>query len=151
MKNTYIGTKIVQAEPAYKSGEKIYLKTEDLYNSFKEDDLIADGYAITYNDGYTSWSPKEVFEKAYKQSGDLSFGDAIYYLKLGYKVTRKGWNGKGIHLELQVPDRYSKMTSPYIFIDTTGLETSNPNSPKSRVPWLASQTDMLSEDWCIYE
>ena len=42
------------------------------------------------------------------------------------------------------------MTHPYIYIDTTGLETSNPNAPKDRVPWLASQTDMLSEDWVLY-
>ena len=41
------------------------------------------------------------------------------------------------------------MTHPYIFIDTTGLDTQNTKAPKNRVPWLASQTDMLSEDWQI--
>ena len=50
-----------------------------------------------------------------------------------------------------MPDEYSKMTHPYIYIDTTGLETNNPNAPKDRVPWLASQTDMLSEDWEVCE
>jgi len=39
------------------------------------------------------------------------------------------------------------MTSPYIFIDTTGLQTENEAAPKSLVPWLASQTDMLADDW----
>lgn len=77
-----------------------------------------------------------------------NFGKAIEELKAGRKVWREGWNGKGIHLELQVPDENSKMTIPYIFIDTTGLQTNNPAAPKSRVPWLASQTDMLAEDWC---
>ena len=43
------------------------------------------------------------------------------------------------------------MTSPYIFIDTTGLQTDNPHAPRSRVPWLASQTDMLAEDWQVVE
>lgn len=80
---------------------------------------------------------------------DMKFGQAIEELKLGTRVARKGWNGKGIFLELQSPDENSKMSSPYIFIDTTGLQTDNPDAPKSRVPWLASQTDMLAEDWII--
>jgi hypothetical protein len=79
----------------------------------------------------------------------MSFGQAIEALKLGKKVARKGWNGKGIFCQLQVPDQNSKMSSPYIYIDTTGLETTNENAPKSLVPWLASQTDMLSDDWEI--
>lgn len=79
----------------------------------------------------------------------MNFGQALESLKIGQKVARMGWNGKGIFIELQVPDEHSKMTSPYIFIDTTGLQTENPDAPKSRVPWLASQTDMLAEDWVI--
>ena len=79
----------------------------------------------------------------------LHFGNVIVMLKQGKKAARLGWNGKGIFIELQVPDEHSKMTSPYIFIDTTGLQTDNQNAPKSRVPWLASQTDMLAEDWII--
>ena len=79
----------------------------------------------------------------------MNFGQAIEALKAGKKVARKGWNGKGIFIELQNPDEHSKMTHSYIFIDTTGLQTDNPNAPKDRVPWLASQTDMLAEDWMI--
>lgn len=81
----------------------------------------------------------------------MSFGDALVMLEQGKKVSRSGWNGKGIFIELQRPDENSKMTSPYIFIDTTGLQTDNPDAPKSRVPWLASQTDMLAKDWCLVE
>lgn len=84
-----------------------------------------------------------------KQTFD--FGWALCMLKDGFKVRRKGWNGKGIFIELQRPDEYSKMTHPYIFIDTTGLKTNNPDAPKDRVPWLASQTDMLAEDWEVVE
>lgn len=81
----------------------------------------------------------------------FDFGSAIQALKAGKKVRRRGWNGKGIFLELQRPDEHSKMTHPYIYIyiDTTGLQTDNPDAPKNRVPWLASQTDMLSDDWEI--
>jgi hypothetical protein len=67
-----------------------------------------------------------------------NFGTALVWLRDGAKVQRKGWNGPGQYLELQVPDAHSKMTLPYIFIVTVQGD---------RVPWLASQTDMLAMDW----
>lgn len=67
-----------------------------------------------------------------------SFGVALLHLKNGKRVQRSGWNGKGMWLELQHPDQHSKMTLPYIFMFT---------AQGDRVPWLASQTDMLAEDW----
>ncbi len=79
----------------------------------------------------------------------MTFGSALEELKLGRQLCRSGWNGKGIFIELQVPDAHSKMTSPYIYINTTGLQTNNEDAPKSLVPWLASQTDMLADDWQI--
>lgn len=66
------------------------------------------------------------------------FGWALEQLSVGKKVARKGWNGKNMSLELQVPDEHSKMTLPYIFINTVD---------GNRVPWLASQTDVLKTDW----
>jgi len=81
----------------------------------------------------------------------MNFSYALDKLKQGYKVARRGWNGKGIFIKLQNPDEYSKMTQSYIYIDTLGLKTSNPNAPKGRVPWLASQTDLLAEDWIVVE
>lgn len=74
----------------------------------------------------------------------MNFGQAIALLKLGKKVARQGWNGKGLWLELQVPDARSKMTLPYIFMS---YPTDAVNTPGARVPWLASQTDVLAEDW----
>lgn len=79
--------------------------------------------------------------------GHFSF--ALEALKDGEKLIRKGWNGKGIFIELQKPDENSKMSSPYLFIDTTGLQTDNENAPRSRVPWAPSQTDILANDWEI--
>ena len=80
---------------------------------------------------------------------DLDFGQAIEAAKGGCRIARKGWNGKGIFVALQVPDEKSKMTGEYLYIDTSGLDTDNPDAPKCIVPWLASQTDMLAEDWRI--
>lgn len=79
------------------------------------------------------------------------FGWALNALRKGKAVARKGWNGKGIYIKLQTPDVNSKMTLPYIYIVTNGLVTDNPNAPKGTVPWLASQTDMLAEDWEVVE
>jgi len=77
----------------------------------------------------------------------MDFGTAIKAMKNGGKVRRKGWNGKGIFIGLCRPCKDSEMSHPFIFIDTTGLQTDNIYAPKNRVPWLASQTDMLAEDW----
>ena len=81
----------------------------------------------------------------------FTFGEAIRKLKAGQKVARKGWNGKGIYIEMQKPDEHSKMTLPYIYIVTNGLVTDNTDAPKGVVPWMASQTDMLATDWRVVE
>lgn len=72
-------------------------------------------------------------------------GWALLQLKSGHKVRRKGWNGKGMWIALQTPDENSKMTLPYVYMR---YPVDHPAYPQgSRVPWLASQTDLLSEDW----
>jgi hypothetical protein len=141
----YIGTKIIEAEPM--TSEEFNEAIRQLF--YSGDDKR--GYKVKYEDGYISWSPKDVFEKAYRAATGMTFGLAIEAMRQGKRVARKGWNGKDIFIQLQVPDEYSKMTQPYIYIDTLGLKTNNPNAPKGRVPWLASQTDMLSDDWEVVE
>lgn len=73
------------------------------------------------------------------------FGWALYQLEEGKKVAREGWNGKNMWLSRQNPDENSKMTLPYIYIEYPAGHPAYPEG--SRVPWLASQTDMLSTDW----
>lgn len=68
----------------------------------------------------------------------MNFGDAIAELKAGYRVTRTGWNGKNMWLKLQTPDGNSKMTLLCIYMSTARGDL---------VPWLASQTDVLADDW----
>ncbi len=79
----------------------------------------------------------------------ISFSAALDKLKAGEKVAREGWNGKHMWLELQKPDENSKMTLPYIYIEYPKNHPAYPEG--SRVPWLASQTDLLSEDWVVVE
>lgn len=77
---------------------------------------------------------------------DLTFSVALTLLKRGKKLQRDGWNGKGLWIELQRPDAHSKMTLPYLFMAYPADAT---NTPGARVPWLASQTDLLAEDWRV--
>jgi hypothetical protein len=72
----------------------------------------------------------------------MHFGQAIEAMSGGKKVSRTGWNGKGMWLAIQRPDEHSKMTLPYIYMRTAQGDL---------VPWLASQTDMLSYDWVEVE
>ena len=94
---------------------------------------------------------KQEYEKKMNMMSGTDFGWALHKMRHGFAVRRRGWNGKGIFIKMQVPDEHSKMTSPYIYIDTTGLQTDNAFAPRSCVPWLASQTDMLAEDWEVAE
>ena len=66
------------------------------------------------------------------------FGWALVRLKAGTKVYRRGWNGKGQYIQVSQKEERSKMTLPYIYISTVQGDL---------VPWLASQTDMLADDW----
>lgn len=70
----------------------------------------------------------------------MDFAGALGHLRAGHKIFRKNWNGPNQYLELQVPDENSKMTLPYIYIKTVQDDL---------VPWLASQTDLLAEDWAV--
>lgn len=88
------------------------------------------------------------FERTYGRVKQ-DIGWAKEQLDAGHRVARKGWNGKNMWLLLQVPDEHSKMTHPYIYIE---YPVGHPAYPKgSRVPWLASQTDMLAEDYVLFE
>jgi hypothetical protein len=72
------------------------------------------------------------------------FGAALDAMEQGARVCRAGWNGKGLSIELQRPDAQSKMTLPYVYLN---YPSDAANTPGARVPWLASQTDMLAKDW----
>ena len=72
----------------------------------------------------------------------LTFGQALENLKAGKKVARNGWNGKGMWLDLQIPDPGSKMGHPYIYMK--GVDG-------KLFPWNPNNLDMLAEDWQVVE
>lgn len=164
----YLGIKLINAAPM----------TRDAYNQLRgwpvplDENGADEGYLVEYLDGgkanvpgyegYVSWSPADVFDRAYKPVSGLSLGDALEALKRGNRVSREGWNGKGMWLALSCPDTRdvpaaafwnehnaeharqqggSAKVLPSITMKTAGGEI--------LMGWLASQTDMLAEDWQI--
>lgn len=170
MKPLYIGTKTIHAEPM----------TRGEYNALRGwspppgEDQAVPGYFVEYLDGgkpnvdgyagYVSWSPKEQFENAYRLTTAMSFGLAIEAMKKGAKVVRAGWNGKGMWIALSpgskaLPaDRFWNpnnrawaMTQPGQQADVLPCITMKTATNEILMGWLASQTDMLADDWMIVE
>ncbi|WP_408592047.1 DUF2829 domain-containing protein [Paracoccus marcusii] len=163
----HIGTKLIDARPM----------TRQAYNDYRGWPLPADengadeGYLVEYLDGgqanhpdhagYISWSPADVFDKAYRPVTGMSFGLAIEAMKAGQRVARAGWNGKGMWLALgggnpatpaasfwnlhtaafAVANGGTAPVLPYILMKTATGEI--------LMGWLASQTDMLADDWQV--
>ena len=84
----------------------------------------------------------------------FGFGEAIKYLKRGMKVARKGWNGKNQYIELAQNISYQNRNGELVncnhenignkaiaFVGTSGVQ----------MGWLASQADMLADDWIFVE
>ena len=85
----------------------------------------------------------------------MNFGDAIQALKEGKKVCREGWNGKGMFLFLVPGSNFKVNRPPLLGIYTEGTEINYcphidmKTADDKFVPWLASQTDVLAEDWGV--
>lgn len=170
--DTYIGTKMLCAKEM----------TRGEYNKLRGWDIPADenpedaGYLVEYHDGgkpnhpdfkgYISWSPKDVFERAYRRADSMTFGLAIEALKQGKKVTRAGWNGKGMFLWLKpaavIKAEWCKDEKLKELVEANGGEMPAlgticmyTHDGKGRrailTGWLASQSDMLGEDWMLVE
>jgi hypothetical protein len=166
----YIGVKMIQAKPMNRKE----------YNDYRGWELPSDengaddGYLVEYLDGgqsnhpnhkgYISWSPADVFEKAYKEITGLTFGLAIEALKQGKRVSRWGWNGISMFLFLlpagTVPTKAIHDPALRQVIESEiGGETFEAlgsirmftADKKILTGWLASQTDILAEDWVILD
>lgn len=97
---------------------------------------------------YVSWSPKDIFVAEYRPTDEMTFGLAIEALKKGHKVARKGWNGKGMHLFLaNGEDTANPLFKEDVIVDSfIVMKTA---SGSLQPGWLASQADMLAEDWVV--
>ena len=142
----YLGVKLIEAEPMTHGQYSVEKYGESTNSEFSIQNKNSEGYKVVYEDGYVSWSPKEVFEKAYRPITDLTFGLAVEAMKKGLNVARKGWNGKGMFLSAQFPDEHSKMTHPYLYMTIPECEEGT-----RLLPWQPAQVDLFGEDWGIVE
>ena len=159
--NRYIGVKEINAVPM----------TREEYNELRGWVVPADenpddkGYLVEYMDGgkpnhpgfdgYISWSPKDVFERAYRLVSGLTFGQAIEALKAGKKVARAGWNGKGMFVYYVPANSYQAQTGvAKSFFGEGSLVPYNAylaikNVDDTVSTWVPSINDVLSEDWAV--
>lgn len=167
----FIGTKIVQAEPAMKcwghKGEAhdagLILTQKELVEKVSdgwETTEIRHGYAVVYEDGYRSWSPKDVFVAAYRRTDGMNFGLAVEAAKLGHRIARRGWNGKNMSVAYQkgYPDGIpcNENTARAWGMEVGELFKCRPYlqlrcADGSFQMWVASQSDILADDWYIVE
>ena len=155
-----IGTKIVEAAPAlrYSDGKETMVvelgrdKTAEEAAFIGRAEMCDMGYRVRYPDGYESWSPVAAFEEAYRHTDAMPFGLAIEAAKKGCKIARRGWNGKNQYVELATAISYQNAGGAVVkvehsaignqalaFVGTSGVQ----------MGWLASQADMLADDWMI--
>ena len=151
----YIGTKIIEAQPGTMA-EAQAMKSQYPVE-LQKDPSGPQGYIVKYPDGYISWSPKEPFEAAYRESGNMTFGLAIEALKKGLRVARHGWNGKEMYLYHVPANRYTALTDAAKGIAGAdgkveyGAYVAIKTAKGNVEPWLATQADILGEDWYIVE
>lgn len=161
----FIGTKIVDAVPGMMVNgcywpEGLPLpEQKEIHavcdpNACIPQTVTEEGYFYVSDNGYTRWASKEDFEKQFRPAENMSFGQAIEAAKQGKQIARRGWNGKGQFVELascvSYIDPYGNKVNAdhaaagnraFAFVGTSGVQ----------LGWLASQADMLAEDWYIVE
>lgn len=167
----YIGTKIVAAKTMTRLEYNQYRCWELPENENGSDQ----GFLIEHleggeseHDNHVSWLPKELFDKTYQGTDqNMSFGHAIEMAKDGCKIARKGWNGKNMFVvympPLQLPPHSTNEPGPKVNDRTAkhiGKDTplnsqayfAMFNAQKEWIPgWLASQSDMLANDWVVVD
>ena len=142
----------------HSEGGRLYIHTPE-----GDHEAIIGDYIIKGIQGEFYPCKPDIFEKTYSDvlNGTFEFGTAIALMKLGYKVSRTGWNGKGMYI-WSVP----KATVQKSWVRDQGLlEAMGENESldcygflrmktadgKVVSGWLASQTDILAEDWKVYK
>ena len=159
----YIGTKLIQAAPALRIDDgdgNVRIELLDDVPITLPSDTVDMGYKVIYPDGYESWSPLDAFKAAYRPTDGMNFGLALEATKMGKKIARRGWNGKGMWVIYRTGCREritcNKNTADAVGIPEGTLFKVRPYLQMKCVDdsfqmWLASQSDILADDWYIVE
>lgn len=163
MMERYIGTKVLLAQPMTRA-EYCAKRGWDVP---VDEDGSDEGFLVEYEDGgepnlaghagYVSWSPANVFHRSYRLTRGLTFGQALEALKIGKRVAREGWNGKGMFAYLVPANSYPVQTGAaaahfgkgsmvpyraYLALKTVDDDVAT---------WAPSCSDVLAEDWTVLE
>ncbi len=104
----------------------------------------------TYDEDLIHSGCKDIYitETIFSTSDEpMNFGDALNEAKDGAKIARAGWNGKGMWVRMIVPTGPSECDNGMENLPYLEMKTAD----DKLVPWLASQTDILAEDWVVVE
>lgn len=154
----YIRMNMVEMEP-------MTLHQFDDYKQREHSGENAEGYKITYPDGYVSWCPKTVSDQVSIPCGDnrgLPFGYAIAQCQFfGKKIKRAGWNGDGQYVRFE---NVLAFDDGKIHVDEENAGPATESACfvfhfKNRVTgetgiqvgWLASQADLKANDWQVLD
>ena len=121
-----------------------YINNDFKWVTAKENNLGDEkGYSITHECVHgqesISWISKEEFEKSHRLCKGVPFGQALEALKFGWSARLPSW-GKDVFIRAQFPDENSKMTAPYLYVE----------SRFGCVPWNMTEIELFSDDWVIY-
>lgn len=159
---TFIGTKIIKA----------VAMTRACYNGYRgwalptNENGLDDGYLVEYTDGgkpnceelghtgYISWYPKEQFDNAYRPMVGMGFGFALDAMKIGQKVARAGWNGKGMFVYFVPANHYPAPSQGVAEAFFGSLVPYNAymalkGADDTVSTWAPSGSDALAEDWQV--
>ena len=130
----YIGTKMIKAALMTRS------EAEKSYGVKVGGSRTGEGYLVKYPDGYLSWSPKDVFEKAYCKSGNLPFESAVAAMKMGKSIGCGRWKDD-VRMQIQNPEDSEEksndkdeMTASYFYV----------KSRFGTIPWIPNMAEMLT-------
>ena len=144
----------------------------------EDEDGADDGYLIENLDGgkpnvdgyegYISWSSKDKFDSTHQANDGMNFGLAIEGAKKGFKIARAGWNGEGMrvaytpgsvfeadfakegHAAKHRADELAEFEEEQLITLLPHLDMRSANGDMV-IGWIASQTDMLADDWMIVD
>ena len=164
---TYIYQKTIHAVPArmvngciWPDGlplPEIQAIKDECCNQGSTEFLVEEGYLYTNSskDKYPMFMAKEEFERCCRCGDNMTFGDALEALKDGKRVARQGWNGKDMYVFLAYEADFVTDADISAF-DQLEVEVGDMLVMKTaqntfQPGWLASQADMLADDWYIVE
>ena len=146
----FIGVKIVGATPMTREA----FEAQEGRNV--GGDKHGDGYMVTYEGGYRAWSPKDVFDAAYRPINAMTFGLAIEALKMGKKVRRASWEHRDFFY-LVPGSSFTVNRAPLLGVYPEGTEIDYQSHIDQRkhdgTCGVAdiNQADILAEDWQVVE